>query len=215
MTSNGHQSQSAAVPAFDADAAISPMLEDVLARTAAIGKDPRAWNTDQRAEYLRSLCRALRLNPLTGPLQFITLNGKEVLYATRQATDQLAAMHRLNRETVRGPEIVDLGGTKVVLCQVRATLPDGRSEMATATLPATDLVNALMKCETKAKRRATLSIIGLGLLDESELETIPEAQSAKPWTPPRMAPPEQWTAPGTAPEPETPARCAKCGTRGH
>jgi len=32
-----------------------------------------------------------------------------------------------------------------------------------------------MKCETKAKRRATLSICGLGMLDESELETIPGA----------------------------------------
>jgi hypothetical protein len=33
--------------------------------------------------------------------------------------------------------------------------------------------NVLMKCETKAKRRATLSILGLGMLDEMELETIP------------------------------------------
>ena len=34
-------------------------------------------------------------------------------------------------------------------------------------------MNVLMKCETKAKRRATLSILGLGVLDEMELETIP------------------------------------------
>lgn len=33
--------------------------------------------------------------------------------------------------------------------------------------------NAIMKAETKAKRRATLSICGLGFLDESEIETIP------------------------------------------
>ncbi len=31
----------------------------------------------------------------------------------------------------------------------------------------------MMKAETKAKRRATLAILGLGLLDESELDTIP------------------------------------------
>ena len=36
-----------------------------------------------------------------------------------------------------------------------------------------DMANARMKAETKAKRRATLSICGLGLLDESEIETLP------------------------------------------
>jgi hypothetical protein len=37
------------------------------------------------------------------------------------------------------------------------------------------LANAFMKAETKAKRRATLSICGLGILDESELDTMPQA----------------------------------------
>src|SRR6202008_2665643 len=40
------------------------------------------------------------------------------------------------------------------------------------------LGNALMKASTKAKRRATLSICGLGMLDETELETIPTAMPA-------------------------------------
>ena len=40
-------------------------------------------------------------------------------------------------------------------------------------MPLVDPVNVLMKVETKAKRRATLSILGLGMLDEMELETIP------------------------------------------
>ena len=35
-----------------------------------------------------------------------------------------------------------------------------------------DLANARMKVETKAKRRATLSICGLGFLDVSELDTM-------------------------------------------
>jgi hypothetical protein len=37
------------------------------------------------------------------------------------------------------------------------------------------MANALMKAETKAKRRVTLSICGLGMLDESEVESIPGA----------------------------------------
>jgi hypothetical protein len=39
------------------------------------------------------------------------------------------------------------------------------------------LANAIMKCETKAKRRVTLSICGLGLLDELDVETLPTVVS--------------------------------------
>jgi hypothetical protein len=37
------------------------------------------------------------------------------------------------------------------------------------------LANAMMRCETKAKRRVTLSIVGLGWTDESEIDSIPGA----------------------------------------
>ncbi len=37
--------------------------------------------------------------------------------------------------------------------------------------------NKLMHAETKAKRRATLSLVGLGMLDESELHSIKNAQA--------------------------------------
>ena len=67
---------------------------------------------------------------------------------------------------------VDMG-TKLVYAVCRVTHPNGRIETATATVPLVDPVNVLMKAETKAKRRATLSILGLGVLDEMELETIP------------------------------------------
>jgi len=43
-------------------------------------------------------------------------------------------------------------------------------------LNAEDRANAIMKAETKAKRRVTLSICGLGFLDESEIENIPGAK---------------------------------------
>jgi hypothetical protein len=40
------------------------------------------------------------------------------------------------------------------------------------------LANALMRAETKAKRRVTLSIAGLGWLDETELDTMPQGPHA-------------------------------------
>ncbi|MEK9723282.1 MAG: hypothetical protein VW405_07335 [Rhodospirillaceae bacterium] len=57
----------------------------------------------------------------------------------------------------------------------------GRTDAATGAvaignLTGESLANALMKAETKAKRRVTLSLCGLGMLDESEVETIPDAQ---------------------------------------
>jgi hypothetical protein len=45
-----------------------------------------------------------------------------------------------------------------------------------AGLKGADLANAMMKALTKAKRRATLSIAGLGWLDETELDTMPRAR---------------------------------------
>ena len=150
---------------FDAKA-----IESFVARGDWSGLDPH-----QRALAYTKVCEQHGLNPLSQPFAFLRLNGKEVLYATRGATDQLAAMHRLTRKIVDGPKVVDIAGTKVALCVAEATHPNGRSETATATLPLVDPVNLFMKLETKAKRRVTLSILGLGVLDEQELDTIPEA----------------------------------------
>src|SRR5690606_29675602 len=56
----------------------------------------------------------------------------------------------------------------------------GRTDMAMGAVSLTnkrgeDLANALMKAETKSKRRATLSICGLGILDETEIEDMKAA----------------------------------------
>lgn len=165
------------VDAFE-DIQISPDVEACIAQMQSTGRDTASLTAQQRTAYLTSLARALRLNPLTNPLKFIKLQGGETLYVTRTATDQLAAMHGLNRRTIDGPKVVDILGVKVGVCTVEVTLPSGRSETATATLPAVDPPNLFMKLETKAKRRATLSILGVGLLTEEELETIPAGSQA-------------------------------------
>jgi hypothetical protein len=128
---------------------------------------------EDRARYYVAVCEGLGLNPHSQPFAFLRLNGKEVLYATRGCTDQLARIHRVTRTIVDGPKLVDLGGTKLILCVAQASHPNGRVETSTATVPFVDPVNVLMKAETKAKRRVTLSLLGLGMLDEMELETIP------------------------------------------
>lgn len=135
--------------------------------------DISALTPEQRSRFYLQICESLGLTPATLPFAILRLQGKEILYPTRGATDQLAAIHRLTREIVDGPRVIDLAGTKMVLAVCRATHPNGRIETAIATVPLSDPLNAMMKAETKAKRRATLSILGLGMLDESEMETIP------------------------------------------
>jgi hypothetical protein len=155
---------------------------DVIRALAATG-DYSKLDDAQRGDVIRALCSALRLNPFAKPFEFIRLNGKLVLYATRGATDQLAAVHRLNRRIVRGPEIVDLLGKKTVLAVCEATLPNGRVEQSTATCDVADacgIHNVLMKTETKAKRRATLAILGLAVLDESEVVSVENVEPRRP-----------------------------------
>jgi hypothetical protein len=129
----------------------------------------------ERVQYYTEVCRSVGLNPLTKPLEYISLNGKLTLYALRGATDQLRAIHKVS--------VVDMTETErdgiyIVTCKVQNS--EGRTDIAKgavalSSLKGDALANAIMRCETKAKRRATLSICGLGLLDETEAETIPTA----------------------------------------
>ena len=127
----------------------------------------------ERVNYYRATCQSLGLNPLTQPFQYITLNNRLTLYCLKTATDQLRKLH--------GVSITDLQKEKaddIYLVTAYATDDGGRSDssigaVSIAGLKGDALANAIMKAETKAKRRVTLSLVGLGWLDESEIETIP------------------------------------------
>ena len=147
-----------------------------LAEQVAIAGDLSKLSPDQRMAYYGEVCRSLSLNPLTKPFQYLQLNGKLVLYATRDATDQLRQTRKVSI-SITGRERID----DVYVVTARATTPDGRSDEATGVVAlgnkrGDDLANALMKAETKAKRRVTLSICGLSWMDETELETVREAR---------------------------------------
>jgi hypothetical protein len=128
----------------------------------------------ERAQYYNEVCRSMGLNPLTQPFSYITLNGKLTLYATRTCADQLRKINGVSLEIV-SREIAD----DILTVHVRAKLPDGRADedLGAVSFPSTlkgeARANAELKAVTKAKRRATLSICGLGWLDETEVEDIP------------------------------------------
>lgn len=145
--------------------------------------DLRQLSPEEKILYYGKLCKSLGLNPLTKPFDYIILNGKEVLYANKNCAEQLRLLH--------GISVVD-SQQEILnnLCIVKVKVQDktGRYDIGTGIVPLTSygqqlagdaLANALMKAETKAKRRATLSLCGLGMLDETELETI-NIQHAEP-----------------------------------
>ena len=187
------------------DLDISPGVLGALAEMEAARQDSRSLSGEDRAAYVAAICAALKLNPLTRPVRFLALQGGETLYLTRGATDQLAARHGLNRATLEGPDFRTLENVKVAYCKVRVTLPSGRFEEATATLKITSPADDLMRVETKAKRRGTLSILGVGVLSEEEAESIPASEHAKPAPPktpsPLQLPRDNGPSPSGAPLP--------------
>lgn len=153
---------------------IAPKQGDMLFSLIVDG-DVSKLSPVQKVEYYSKFCESLGLNPLTKPFDYIKLQGKEVLYAKKDATEQL---RKLNGVSVTGMESKQVGD--VWITQVSVMDKTGRTDIATGAVTVKNLsgdalANAVMKCETKAKRRATLSICGLGVLDEMELETIPAA----------------------------------------
>jgi len=132
---------------------------------------------EQQVRYYLEVCRATGLVPATKPFEFLKLNGRLVLYALKSATDQLRARHNLSMRITRRERIDD---QYLVECEVTdGTRTDQEiGVVSLAGLSGDALANAIMKAVTKAKRRATLSFCGLGMLDETEVESIPSATPA-------------------------------------
>lgn len=152
-----------------------------ISEQVLIAGDLSRLNEQDKVILYRNICQGLGLNPMTKPFDLIKLNGKEVLYANRNCTDQLRKIHGVNIELTEKRMIPEQG---IYIVTARATLPNGRSDESTGAvsisgLKGEALCNALLKCETKAKRRVTLSAMGLSLLDETEIESIP-AQAKQP-----------------------------------
>ena len=164
-------------------------LEKVL-----IGGDLSPLSVEERIDYYKRMCNTLSLNPLTQPFSYILFResdnspAKLSLYANKSCSEQLRKIHHVSIAKMRR-EIRD------DVCMVEVDVIDKTGRMDTATgvvalykfyqgkrelLTPREHANAMMKCETKAKRRVTLSLAGLGWLDETELATIPGVRVGEP-----------------------------------
>jgi hypothetical protein len=130
---------------------------------------------EERKKFYVQVCDAMQINFRTRPLQYfeqVDRGGRRslILYALRDASNQLRALHGIDAE-ISDERIV---GDAVVFTAT-ATNNKGRKDSAVGAmslkgLSGKDYADAIMAAQTKAKRRVTLDISGCGLLDESEVE---------------------------------------------
>lgn len=146
---------------------------------SALAGDLKRLTPEDRLKFYGALCQFTGLNPLAKPFDWLELQGKLILYANKGCAEQLRKIHKVTVEIV---ERRFEHGCHIV--RVRAKDSDGREDESIGAVPVPDnargdvMANAMMKAETKAKRRVTLSIAGLGMLDESELDTVREVKRA-------------------------------------
>jgi hypothetical protein len=149
--------------------------QGTVIESVVIGGDLSRLTAEQRVEYYKTVCESMNLNPYTRPFDYITLNGKLTLYARKDAADQLRKIHGVSIDDV---EINEIGDSYFV--KVKGHDATGRADVEIGVVSKKDMqgniANVQMKAVTKAKRRLTLSICGLGWLDETEVDTIPNAQ---------------------------------------
>jgi len=139
--------------------------------------DLNGLSQPELVSYYMAVCERSGLDYTTKPFDIVAFqSGKKVLYANKTATAQLTAKHCpsvriVDRSIANGlivvtAEVTKRGGSSVQ--DIGATpLPSGSADAQ---------ANAIMKATTKAKRRAILSAFGLGMLDESEMESMQGVQ---------------------------------------
>lgn len=155
----------------------------------------------QRAEYLFHYAVSKGLDPASKPFDLIVLNNKLTLYANRSASDQIRKRDGITTERQYfGPlrSGFDVSGAQLydhTVWEVEYKLTDrhNRVEISTGCVGVEGMKgdakgNAIMKADTKAKRRGTLSMGGLGIADESEVESFAPRQDIGEGKPRRVYP---------------------------
>jgi len=146
----------------------------------------------EKVQYYHAICKNLGIDPLTKPFDYMVMQGKQVLYLNKGGAEQLNKVHNVSLSITNALKLDDIY-VVTVKAEVPSRVIDANGLGALQQLPprftestgavsikglyGDPLANAYMKAETKAKRRATISLLGLAMLDETEVETIPGAKT--------------------------------------
>lgn len=157
---------------------VSSLIPQDVIESLVLNGDLSKMNGDQKVQYYNHICKSLGLNSLTQPFEIINLKGKLKMYAKKDATDQLRRIYGVSVIKVESQEVAGIYMATVFVKDRNGREDSDVGAVPIANLQGEALANAIMKATTKAKRRATLSICGLGMLDESEIESIQATESA-------------------------------------
>lgn len=165
------------VVSMSGDSSAVATLDPAIQSSIVLRGDLSGLNEDQKKQYYLYRCKQVGLDPAAKPFDLLTLNGKQILYANASATQQLCALHKLSTQ-ITHRERVD----GIYIVSVRVTGSDGRVSENQGAVDVGNqvgerLANAILKATTKAIRRSVLAHCGLGMLDETEVETISEART--------------------------------------
>lgn len=147
------------------------LIENVM-----IKGDLSKLTDSERVHYYKKVCDSVGLNPLTRPFDYIHLSGKLTLYARKDCTEQLRKIHGVSVQGLDDKVVDDIYIVKAKVRDKTGRMDESTGAVNIGKLTGENKANAIMKCETKAKRRATLSICGLGFLDETEVDSVAGAE---------------------------------------
>lgn len=172
---------------------IKPLHERInpeILKVISGGGDLSKLNLEQRSEYVLALCEAHDLDPLGRPFSFMgTDDNGVILYATKNCSDQLRRKHSIQVTIKDRGQVAEGVYGVIAVATIQEEDADPLSDesigtVSVAGLTGVALANAYMAAETKAKRRATLSLVGIGMIDETEARELtprkaPEATATK------------------------------------
>lgn len=144
-----------------------------------VGGNLAPLTPEQRVMYVKRVCENLRINWETNPFIYLPGDGGKLqLFPTKDCAAQLRRRDAVSIEVTGRTYLPDQG---VYMVEVVATTPDGRRDSAIGCVGCKgmaheQLANQMMRAETKAKRRVTMSLCGLGLDDDE----VPIAAALKP-----------------------------------
>ena len=151
----------------------SQELEKVI-----LNQDLSSLTGEQRVNFYYQVCDQYGLDPFTRPFEFIKMNNKLVLYATKSCASALQELKSISVEIVKQEQFQDVWIVTVRGTRANEKAADGRviAENVGITpikgLSGDALSNSIMKAVTKAQRRLILQMCGLGQTDETELQSI-------------------------------------------
>jgi hypothetical protein len=151
-------------------------VESVMNSVLAAQGDLSVLGFDELNVYLNYLIDKYGLDRASAPIRLIRDKdtGKLLPYATKAATDQI----RLNNGISVVEQNMQFSPTgDAVIVTVKVVDRTGRMDIDTGSVLLTGAIgeeysNKIMACVTKAKRRATLAISGISILDEIEVQSM-------------------------------------------